>query len=243
MENKKIIVANLKMEMDVKNLNDYLKNIIGKINDSSVIICPSSIYIPYFLKHHFSVGVQNICENNKGNYTGEISAKQVASLGIKYSLVGHSERRINYYEDFDSISKKISCLLENNMTPILCIGETNEEKNLLKTNKILKSEIVSSLGSFNKEQISKIIIAYEPIWAVGSSRVPTMAEIRNTVKYIKELIKKIYDVDIKVLYGGSINSNNVEKIKKIECIDGIMIGSSAANVDEFLKIIEVINCE
>lgn len=241
MENKKIIVANLKMEMDVKDLNEYLKSIIGKINNSRVVICPSSVYVPYFLKHHFSVGVQNICENNQGNYTGEISAKQVSSLGIKYSLVGHSERRINYYEDNDSISKKINCLLENDITPILCIGETNEEKNLLKTNKILKSELVSCLNNFKKEQISKIIIAYEPIWAVGSNRVPTMAEIRNTVKYIKELIKKIYDVDIKVLYGGSINSNNIEKINKIECIDGIMVGSSATNVDEFLKIIEVIN--
>lgn len=243
MENKKIIVANLKMEMDAKSLSDYLKSIIGKINDSNVIICPSSLYVPYFLKHRFSVGVQNVCESNNGNYTGEISANQVSSLGIKYSLVGHSERRINYYEDSGVISKKINSLFEKNMIPILCVGETNEEKNLLKTNKVLKSELVSCLNETSKENISKMIIAYEPIWAVGSNRVPTMAEIRSTVKYIKELIKKIYDIDIKVLYGGSINSSNIEKIKKIECLDGIMVGSSATNASEFLKIIEVINGE
>ena len=115
MENKKIIVANLKMDMNAQAVGEYLKNIVGKINDSNVIICPSSIYIPYFLKHRFSIGTQNICEENSGNYTGEISARQVSSLGIKYSLVGHSERRINYFEDNEAIGKKINCLFENNM--------------------------------------------------------------------------------------------------------------------------------
>lgn len=240
MENKKIIVANLKMDMDAIEISEYLKSIVGKINNSNIIICPSTIYVPYFLKHRFSIGMQNVCEEDNGNYTGEISARQAASLGIKYSLVGHSERRINYYEDNDSISKKINCLLKNNMTPILCIGETNEEKNLLKTNKVLKSELVSCFENINKEDISKIIISYEPIWAIGSDRIPTMTEMKTTVKYIKELIKKVYGIDIKVIYGGSINSNNIEKIKKIECLDGIMIGSSSTNVIEFMKIIEVV---
>ena len=243
MENKKLVVANLKMDMDATEDSEYLKSIVGKISDSNIIICPSSIYVPYFLKHRFSIGMQNVCEENNGNYTGEVSARQAASLGIKYSLVGHSERRINYYEDNDSISKKINSLLKNNMTPILCVGETNEEKNLLKTNKILKSELVSCLENVDKENISKIVIAYEPIWAVGSNRVPTMAEIKNNVKYIKELIKKIYDIDIKVIYGGSINSNNIEKIKKIECLDGFMIGSNSTVASEFMKILEVIDHE
>ena len=242
MENKKIVVANLKMDMDATEISEYLKSIVGKINSSNVIICPSAVYIPYFLKHCFSIGMQNICEEIKGNYTGEISARQASSLGIKYSLVGHSERRINYYEDNNSVSKKINSLFENNMIPILCIGETNEEKNLLKTNKVLKSELVSCLNNVKKENISKIIISYEPIWAVGSNRIPTMAEIKNTVKYIKEIMKKIYDTDIKVIYGGSINSSNIEKIKKIECLDGIMIGSSSTNATEFMKIIEVVDC-
>lgn len=243
MENKKMVIANLKMDMDATEVSEYLKSIVGKINNSSVIICPSYIYIPYFLKHRFSVGTQNICEQNKGNYTGEISARQASSLGIKYSLVGHSERRVNYFEDSTILNKKISSLLECNMVPILCIGETNEEKNLLKTNKVLKSELIACLNNINKEDISKIIISYEPIWAVGTNRIPTMAEIRNTVKYIKELIKKIYNIDIKVLYGGSINSSNIDKINKIECLDGIMIGASSINVQEFLKIIEVVSCE
>lgn len=243
MENKKIIVANLKMDMDAIEVSEYLKDIVGKVNSSNIIICPSYIYIPYFLKHRFSIGTQNICEENNGNYTGEVSAKQAASLGIKYSLVGHSERRINYCEDSNTVGKKINSLLESKMTPILCVGETNEEKNLLKTNKILKSELVTCLRNVNKEQLSNIIIAYEPIWAVGTNRIPTMTEIKNTVKYIKDLMKKVYNVDVKVLYGGSININNIEKIKKIDCLDGIMIGASSTDVQEFLKIIGVMESE
>lgn len=240
MEKNKIIVGNHKMYMGIGEVGEYLKSIIGKINTSNVIICPSTIYVPYFLKHKFGVGVQNICADNDGPNTGEISAKQVSELGIKYSLVGHSERRIKFYEDNDVINKKIIKLLEHNIKPILCIGETNEEKNLLKTNKVLKSEIVTCLKNINTEDFDKIIIAYEPIWAIGTNRIPTMSEIKSNVKYIKEVVNKIYKADIKVLYGGSINPNNIEKLNKIDCLDGFLIGGSSTKAKEFLDIIEVV---
>lgn len=240
MEKNKLIVANHKMYMNPNEVGEYLKGIIGKITTSNIIICPSSIYVPYFLKHKFSVGVQNICGENEGAYTGEISAKQVSEFGIKYSLVGHSERRIYFDEDNDLINKKIKNLLEHNIHPILCIGETNEEKNLLKTNKILKSEIVSCLKDIKPEDFDKIIIAYEPIWAIGTNRIPTMEEIKNNVKYIKEMVNKIYKAEVKVLYGGSVNTNNIEKLNKISCLDGFLIGGSSTKAKEFLSIIEVV---
>lgn len=240
MEKNKLIVGNQKMYMSPNEVGEYLKSIIGKITTSNVIICPSSIYIPYFLKHKFSVGVQNVCSDNEGARTGEISAKQVSDFGIKYSLVGHSERRINFFEDNDLINKKIKNLLEHNIKPILCIGETNEEKNLLKTNKVLKSEIVTCLKNINEEDFDKIIIAYEPIWAIGTNRIPTMEEIKNNVKYIKETIRKIYKTEVKVLYGGSINTNNIEKLNKIDCLDGFLIGGSSTKPKDFLNIIEVV---
>lgn len=240
MEKNKIIVGNQKMYMSPNEVGEYLKSVIGKITTSNVIICPSSIYIPYFLKHKFSVGVQDVCEQNGGAFTGEISAKQVSELGIKYSLVGHSERRIHFYEDNDLINKKIKNLLEHNIKPILCIGETNEEKNLLKTNKVLKRELVTCLKGIELELFDKIIIAYEPIWAIGTNRIPTMEEIKNNVKYIKEIVKKIYKADVKVLYGGSINPNNIEKLNKIDCLDGFLIGGSSTKPKEFLNIIEVV---
>lgn len=240
MEKNKLIVGNHKMYMRIGEVGEYLKTIIGKINTTNVVICPSTIYVPYFLKHKFAVGVQNICPDNDEANTGEISAKQVSELGIKYSLVGHSERRINFYEANDLINKKIINLLEHNIRPILCIGETNEEKNLLKTNKVLKSEIVTCLKNIKTEDFDKIIIAYEPIWAIGTNRIPTISEIKSNVNYIKEVVNKIFKADVKVLYGGSINPNNIEKLNKIDCLDGFLIGASSTKAKEFLDIIEVV---
>lgn len=240
MENNKLIIGNQKMYMSLEDVSVFLKEVIGKIDSSNVVICPSTLFIPYYLKHKFSVGAQNVCFKNDGPYTGEISAYQVANLGIKYSLVGHSERRIYFDEDNDTINEKIKNLLKVNIKPVVCIGETNEEKNLLKTDKVLKSEIVTCLKELNPEDFNSIIIAYEPIWAIGSNRIPTMAEIKKNVKYIKNIVKKIYNADVKVLYGGSINSDNIEKLNKIECLDGFLIGKSSTDAAEFLKIIEVV---
>lgn len=240
MENNKLIIGNQKMYMSLEDVSVFLKSVIGKIDSPNVVICPSTIFVPYYLKHKFGVGVQNICFENEGPYTGEVSASQVSNLGIRYSLVGHSERRIYFDEDNDTINKKIKNLLKFNIRPVVCIGETNEEKNLLKTDKILKSEIVTCLKGLSPQDFNNIIIAYEPIWAIGTNRIPTMIEIKNNVKYIKTIVKKIYNADVKVLYGGSVNSDNIEKLNKIECLDGFLIGKSSTDASQFLNIIEVV---
>ena len=240
MENKKIVIGNQKMYMSVNEVGEFLKQITGKITTSSVVICPTSLYIPYFLKHRYSVGVQNICEFENGQYTGEISATQASDIGVKYALIGHSERRIYYNEDNDLINEKIKHILKAGITPVLCVGETSEEKNLFKTKKVLKSDLISCLNKIEPDDIEKIIIAYEPIWAIGTKRIPTMAEIKSNVKYIKDLIKQIYKKEVRVIYGGSVNPNNIEKLNKIDNVDGFLVGGSSTKADEFLKIIEVV---
>lgn len=240
MENKKIIIGNQKMYMSIGEVSEFLKGITGKNLGSNIVICPSSIYIPYFLKHRYCVGIQNISFDDKRQYTGEISAKQASDTGIKYALVGHSERRLYFNEDNELINKKVISLLQNNIIPILCIGETIEEKNLLKTNRVLKNDIVSCLKNISPDDLEKIIIAYEPIWAIGTNRIPTMSEIKSNVNYIKDLINKIFKKDVRVVYGGSVNSNNINKLNKIDNLDGFLIGGSSTKSEEFLKIIEVV---
>ena len=159
MEKNKLIIGNQKMYMSLENVGDFLKTVIGKIDSENVIICPSTIFVPYYLKQKFDVAVQNICFENEGPYTGEISAMQISSLGIKYCVVGHSERRMYFEEDNDIINKKIKNLLKLNIRPILCIGETNEEKNLLKTDKVLKSEIVTCLKDIDR-RVSRISLNF-----------------------------------------------------------------------------------
>lgn len=221
---EKLIVGNLKNYMSASDIAKYLKK-IDKIED--VVICPSNIFIPYFLKKKFEVGIQNIYLDK--TCTGEITAKQAKSLGISYTIIGHSERRINFNETNIEINEKIKEAINNNLKVILCIGETLEEKGNNQTLEILEKQIKECLDNIN---LDNIIIAYEPIWAIGTNIIPTINEIEETIKKIKEI------VNIKVLYGGSVNSNNISDIIKVT--DGVLIGKASTDIDEFLKIIEVV---
>lgn len=230
---KKIIIGNLKNYMVSSEIVDYLKK-INKIEDKNVIICPSNIYIPYFLKKGYLVGLQNINELDK-TCTGEITPKQAKSLGINYTIVGHSERRINLKESDLDINKKIIEAQKYNMKIILCIGETLEQKNMLKTSQVLKKQLLNCLKDTN---LKNIIIAYEPVWAIGTNKIPSIKDISSTNSYIKEIVKQNFNSDIKVLYGGSVNSNNIKEI--INVVDGVLIGKASTDAEDFLKIIEVV---
>ena len=236
MENK-LIVGNIKMNMKFGEISNYL-NYFKNIKNKNVVICPSYIYIPYFLNYDFSVGSQNVCAYDDGGYTGEVSAKQLSSIGVKYTIIGHSERRIKLNESSIEINKKIKNALDSKIKVILCIGETLEQNKLMKKDIILKRQLKDSL--FDISDLSNVIIAYEPVWSIGTNKVPKEEEIIYTVKYIKELIKTMYKTDIKVLYGGSINEKNIEKIKNIKEIDGFLIGSASINPLRFIEIIDKI---
>lgn len=236
MENK-IIVGNIKMNMKFGEISNYLK-FFKNIDSKNIIICPSYIYIPYFLDYKFSVGSQNVCSNLDGGYTGEISASQLASIGVEYTIVGHSERRLNLNESDIDINKKIKSSLSSELKVILCIGETLEEFNLLKKDSVLKRQIRNAL--FDIKDLSNVIIAYEPVWSIGTNKLPKIEEIISTVNYIKKLIFSLYKQNIKVLYGGSINEKNILELNKIEELDGFLIGSASINPTQFIEIINKI---
>lgn len=236
MENK-LIVANIKMNMKFGELANYL-NHLKTINKKNIVICPSYIYIPYFLNYDFSVGSQNVCAYEDGGYTGEVSAKQLASIGVKYTIIGHSERRIKLKEDNLEINKKIKSSLDSNLKVILCIGETLEESKLLKKDIVLKRQIRDAL--FNVKDLSDIVIAYEPVWSIGTNKIPEKEDLKHTIKYIKELVKDMYKTNIKVIYGGSINENNITALESIKELDGFLIGSASINPSQFIEIINKI---
>lgn len=238
MEKNKLVVGNHKNYMNLNDISKFLKKANEKITTKQVVICPSSIYIPYFIKHDYDVGVQNI-EIIKP-FTGEVTVSQVLELEVNYVIVGHSDRLKNFNEEYKEINKKILEIVNSNLKAIVCIGETLEEKNLFKTEKSLKRQITNYFDNIPIEKMNNVIVAYEPIWTVGTGKNVTLADLKNNINYIKNLFKKIYNVDISVLYGGSINSSNIEKFNKLEDIDGFLVGESSTNIDEFLKIIEVV---
>jgi len=237
MENK-LIIANHKMNMDANQVNEYLKE-LGKIENKNVVICPTSIYIPYFLKKKYKVGIQNTFIHDSGSYTGEVSPNQAKSLGVSYTILGHSERRIYLDETDTLINKKVLEALNAGLKVILCIGETLEERNMLRTDRVLKRQVINALR--NVEQIDNIIIAYEPIWAIGTGIVPTNKEISATNSYIKTIVDNLYpDNNVKIIYGGSVNEKNIKELNKIKEVDGFLVGGASLNTKAFLKIIEVV---
>lgn len=237
MINHKIVIANHKMNMTSSEINAYLKKIKKEINVENLIICPTSIYIPYFLKQHFKVGIQNVFYENKGSYTGEISPCQAKSMGIGYAIIGHSERRNYFLETNQEINQKLKICLKNKINVVLCIGETKEEKRNQKIEKVLEKQLLENLKDV--KQFNHVIIAYEPIWAIGTKKTPTMKEIDISIRLIKQIMKKHYNVNhISVIYGGSVNEKNIKEISTIPSLDGILVGGASIKTDEFISIVK-----
>lgn len=228
----KIIAANFKMNLTKKEIDNYLKEIDNK-KINNVIFFPSNIYIPYFSK--YNIGSQDISFKELGSITGDTSIKQYLDFNIKYVLIGHSERR-KYFNDSKYISDKVNLALKNNIIPIICIGETEEEYNNNLTKKVLKDELDEALENNITLLNNEIIIAYEPIFSIGTNKVLDIKEIENIVSYIKSYLKNTYLLDIKVLYGGSVNLNNIGNLEKISNLDGYLIGNASLDAKSFLDL-------
>ncbi|MEG0909147.1 MAG: triose-phosphate isomerase, partial [Bacilli bacterium] len=184
---------------------------------------------------------QNCYSEDKGAFTGEISPKQINSLGVEYVILGHSERRTILHETNEEINKKIKKALTNNLNVILCIGETKEEKDQFMTDKILERQIINCLTGIGTSDAKNIIIAYEPIWSIGTGLTPTEKEIQITIMNIKEILKKLYkELDFNVLYGGSVNEENITSINQIKEISGVLVGGASMDAKKLKKIKEVV---
>ena len=224
-----IVALNNKSNLDKNEFISYLDN-LKKINtNSTLILCPTYLNIP--LVDGILLGSQNVSKTDDGAYTGEVSAKQLKSYGVKYSIVGHSERREYQKETNEDIKEKIVRLIENDITPILCIGESKLERDNNTYKEVLIKEL-SILEDVNKD----IIIAYEPIWSIGTGVIPTNEEIIEVFK----LIKSICPND-KVLYGGSANNDNIDTLKQIDLIDGYLLGGLSLKPDKLGEFLDKLN--
>ena len=245
MTNKILFIANWKM---FGNLNS-VKSIESVINlskkknykNAKIIYCPPYTLLNYFViktkKTNLDVGAQNChYEINTGPYTGSISSTMIKKLGAKYVIIGHSENRSNG-ETNNLINKKIHSAILNNLNVIFCIGENLFEKKNNKTNKILKQQI--DLGLKKIKKIDKIIFAYEPVWSIGTGKVLTNKELTKQVINIKKIIKnKFKNQKTKIIYGGSVNNQNINNLKQIKEINGFLIGGASQNSKKFIDIIK-----
>ena len=231
----KLICCNFKMNLLKKDILNYIEVLNNKIDKSNLIIFPSIPYISYFKDKNFIVGSQNISFKEFGSLTGDTSILQLKELGIDYTLIGHSERR-KYSNDNNFISKKIHIALKNNIKVILCIGEKSK-LNIEETKEFLKKEIDIAFSK-NKNFINEdnLIIAYEPIWAIGNKIILDYEKLLNTIKFIKEYIFNTYNIKIKLLYGGNVNIKNIDNLKKIKEINGYLIGNFSLKPENILEL-------
>lgn len=232
----KIIVANYKMNGD-KKFFVHVNKAINKmrIKDANLILCPPFLYVPFFKIKNKCVrlGSQDVSSAEYDKHTGQICAKMLSEFGVKYSIVGHSEQR-KIGETDEVINQKIIEAQKVGITPILCVGEENDDQNI----QTFENQIVSALKNcFN----DNIIFAYEPIWAIGTGKVPSLTRINKAITFIRKTAKN-YNIKAIVLYGGSVGINNYRELLKSKS-DGFLIGESSLKLNEFKEIVKGIDDE
>lgn len=244
---KKIVIANFKMNKTPSETKQYLISFLSKYEDYKtdlILALPyTSLSIAKFMidKREISLGAQNLCDDDEKGCTGEISGKMLADSGVSYVLVGHSERRAKFKEDSKTINKKIKNGLKNRLSIILCVGESLTDKNTMKTLSTLRMQIEEALKGLYENELENLIIAYEPVWAIGSGKTPSPKEIENAVRAIRKVVEEDFSKkaaqEIRVVYGGSITPKNISKFASIEGLDGILVGGASLESSVFLQII------
>ena len=241
---KKIVAGNWKMNLNKEEAYLLFNNLESKSfpNDIKVIIAPPSIYLDSFSgAKNIYLSSQDVSANENGAFTGEFSSEMLSSLNIKYSIVGHSERRQYHKESDDLIFLKTKSLIQQNISPLFCCGESLNERKSKNHYNIVKSQLHNILNNLNASDFEKIIIAYEPVWAIGTGITAEPSDAQNMHLFIRELVKESYGNKIadnlSILYGGSCKPGNSNELFSMEDIDGGLIGGASLDSNSFESII------
>ena len=244
---KKVIAGNWKMNMLPNEAIDFIAQLtpMAKDTDNEVILCVPYIDLFYALltaqNTNIKIGAQNMHWEESGAFTGEVSGKMLKAIGVEYVIIGHSERRQYFAETDETVNKKVKAAFANDLKPIVCVGETLEQRESGKTKEIITNQVKLALDGLTNNQVEQTIIAYEPIWAIGTGKTATSEDANNSIKDIRNKISEIYGEDVaqKVIiqYGGSVKSTNAKELFETSDIDGALIGGASLKVDEFSKIV------
>ena len=244
---KKLIVGNWKMNYTVTEAESFVESIKDKINVYfvDVVICPNFVVLNNMLNilegSNIKLGAQNVYPEDKGAYTGEISAPMLVSAFVDYCIIGHSERRSIFNESNEFINKKAKKLLENNIKPIICVGETLEERESGSMFDVVSKQLVKCIEEISKEDMERnVVIAYEPIWAIGTGKTASSDDANKMCRFIRKAIEMKYGAKtaekVRILYGGSVNPTNAKEILEMEDIDGALVGGASLKND-FVAIV------
>ncbi|MEA1963222.1 MAG: triose-phosphate isomerase [Patescibacteria group bacterium] len=253
MNDEKIIIANWKMKLNLKETLELAKNIKTKfkdLNGGEIAVCPnfiSLLEVAKILKNsRIKLGAQDVFWERKGAYTGEVSSGLLVETGCEYVIIGHSERRKFLMENYEIIHKEIKAVLQvEDLIPIVCIGENWDERKTDRRDYVLYDQLQQSLSGIDVVGDQKIILAYEPIWAIGSGTAIEPSEAEYAHKIIKLTLNNMFGMNIvnnnfKIIYGGSITSKNVKGFIGLENLDGMLVGGASLDADEFYKVVKAV---
>ena len=247
---KNIVAGNWKMNKTFEEADELISDIMDLLEknelkrDTRVIVCPPFPYIEmctdYSNDSYFMVGAQNVADQERGAYTGEVSAEMLQSLEAAYCIVGHSERRQYYGETNATVARKVDLLLKHDIRPIVCCGEVLDEREAGKQFDVVKRQITDGLFHLTPEQFGQIVIAYEPVWAIGTGKTATPEQAQEIHAYIRSLIAEKYGKEVadncSILYGGSCKPSNAKELFANPDVDGGLIGGASLQAKDFVDI-------
>jgi triosephosphate isomerase len=242
-----IIAGNWKMNMTIAEGVEFIKTLAPRIKDTEVesVICAPATMLKDLKAAaagtNIKIGAQNMHFEDSGAFTGEIAPMMLKEIGVDYVIIGHSERREYYGETNETVNKKVLKALEVDILPILCCGETLEEREAGSTKDKVKTQIVAGLENVKNDDLSKVVIAYEPIWAIGTGKTSSSTDANDVIMYIREVVKDLYNDElselVRIQYGGSVKPDNVEEIMNESDIDGALVGGASLKVDSYTELV------
>ena len=245
---KPIIAGNWKMNKTNKEavaLAKELKKSLKGIKNREIVVCPPFTALSDVAKElkgsNIGLGAQNAYCEEQGAFTGEVSVSMLKEIGVKYVIIGHSERREHFKETNELINKKVKNALKNGLKPILCVGEKLLEREAGETERIVENHISNGLKSLTKKDVLNCVIAYEPVWAIGTGRTATPAQAEEVHVFIRKLLEKMFDKEtagkVRIQYGGSVKPDNIKELMAKENIDGALVGGASLDANSFTKIV------
>lgn len=245
---KPLIAGNWKMYKtmsEAEELVKILKDRLAGIDDVEIAVCPPAVnLVPVYniiADSNIKLGAQNMYWEESGAYTGEISGPMLKEIGATYVIIGHSERREYFQESDEDVNRKVKAAFKYGLKPIICVGETLEEREAGKTMDKVKGQIKAALAGLSKEQIAETVIAYEPIWAIGTGRTATAEDANEVIKVIRDLVREDFAEaadKMRIQYGGSVKPSNIEELMAQPEIDGALVGGASLDAESFVQIVE-----
>lgn len=249
---KKVIAGNWKMNKNMQEAEQFMEEAINKIqasNRSEAIVCAPFPYLTKLVDKvkgsHVHIAAQTMHYEVSGAYTGEVSPAMLQDIGVSHVIIGHSERREYYNETDETVNKKVHAAFKHSLIPIVCVGETLEQREANETLSHIENQVKVALKDVSSEQISQTIIAYEPIWAIGTGKTASSEDANEVCAHIRQVVGRLYSNDVAekvvIQYGGSVKPDNIDELLATSDIDGALVGGASLEVDSFVKLVQAGN--